>query len=74
MAPRKHWEFWMVYGQGRAGPAREHLSLRSAQEEAKRLSREHRGITFFVLEAKRGYLVADPPVEEVEIDPDEIPF
>jgi len=74
MIQRKHWEFWMVYGLGRRAPVHEHLSEELAANEARRLARENRGVTFFVLKAQRGYLVPDPAVEEVEVEPDEVPF
>jgi hypothetical protein len=74
MATKKHWAFWMVYGMGQRNPAHEHTSEASAIEEAKRLSREVPGVQFFVLEAKRGYVLAPPPITDIEIDPDEVPF
>lgn len=74
MADKKHHEFWMVYGHNQRAPTYEHLSYSAAEAEARRLAREAPGITFFVLEAKRGFMLATPPITEVEIDPNEVPF
>jgi hypothetical protein len=74
---KKHWEFWMVYGQHQRAPAAEHMTEARAIDEAKRLSRVSPGTKFFVLKAVRGYMLTPPeppPLTEIEIDPDEIPF
>lgn len=64
--------FWMVFGEGQRAPAVMHHSPESATDEARRLARTNPGLRFFVLEAKRGYMTADP-ITEIEID-DGIPF
>lgn len=65
---------WMVYGVGQRAPTYEHTSEDRAREEAQRLARDHPGITFYVLKAVHGYLLAPMPITDVIIDPEEIPF
>lgn len=74
VAVPKHYEFWMVYGLGQRAPTHEHLTYEQAANEAQRLARECPGIRFFVLEAKRGFVLAQTPVIEIELDPNEVPF
>lgn len=65
---------WLVYGVGQRAPTHEHTSEEQAATEAKRLAREHPGITFFVLKAVRGYRLAETPLDEFVPDPEETPF
>lgn len=65
--------FWMVYGMGQGAPTAMHRTVESAVAEAKRLSRSHPGIRFFVLASVNGYQLADP-VEEIQIIDPERPF
>lgn len=74
MSTDKEAPFWMVYGWGQQSPTTKHYSEDQAATEAKRLSHAHPGLRFFVLEAKRGYMMAPPPLTEIVIDPDEMPF
>ncbi len=55
-------KFWMVYGLHQRGPVFRHKSQMGAIEEAKRLSRAHPGIEFFVLEATHHVVKRDVDV------------
>lgn len=72
MSRPEHPPFWMVYGVDQRAPAYQHPSRAGAVAEARRLARAHPGISFFVLAAERGFMVAEPVIE-IEID-DGIPF
>lgn len=74
MSDNKHHEFWMVYGEQQRSPVYEHLSYDAAKMEAQRLARNNPDKTFYVLKAVRGFVFAQQPVTEVEIDPNELPF
>lgn len=58
-------KFWMVYGLHQRGPVFRHKSQGSALDEAKRLSRSHPGIEFFVLEATHHVVKRDVDVTEI---------
>lgn len=73
-------KFWMVFGTNQGAPNYRHHSLVSAQEEARRLSKNNHGITFVVLEAVDAYQAEEPKVHQFDIgaptrcDYDGIPF
>jgi len=62
--------FWMVKGDGPSSCI--HHSFEAAKAEAQRLARANRGSEFYVMQAVRGYAVAD--VIERQLDADEIPL
>lgn len=66
--------FWLVWNpQGRA-PTNKHHTKGAAENEAKRLSRVSPGSDFFVMEAVGGFIITEPPVQALDIDPEFIPF
>jgi hypothetical protein len=66
--------FWMVYGERQGAPRATHGSKIAAITEAQRLARSAPGTGFFVLEAVAGFIIAEPPVQALDIDPEFIPF
>lgn len=67
-------KFWMVYGMGQGAPTVRHHAEEHAVAEAKRLSRSHPGIRFFVLASVRGFQLADPVAEIAISDPEDLPW
>lgn len=74
MARETTYERWFVFGVGQRPPSYEHITALSAENEAKRLAREHPGMTFYVLKMVNGFRLAETPLDEIVPDPDDIPF
>lgn len=64
--------FWIVWNPNGGAPTRKHESLESAQFEADRLARKHKGETFVVLQSISGSVVRD--IHRVDLRPVEPPF
>jgi len=64
-------KFWMVWKENGNGPTRQHESLKSAEEEAERLSKLEPGKNFVVLESVK-FCTIDSPIHWY--DTDAIPF
>lgn len=66
--------FWMVWCPMGRAPAYRHNSLSSATTEAHRLARQSPGGEFYVLAPVGAYMIEQPKIVALDIDPEFIPF
>lgn len=67
--------FWVVWGGGAHGiPVVRHHSLSSAQQEAERLARAHRGTAFYVLSSVSQCKVSDITYVDLRPRDEDLPF
>lgn len=72
-------KFWFVWNPQGNAPRYRHGSKASADTEALRLARQHRGQQFIVLKAVGGAASVDAPIEPIafvsgDLNDDDIPF